>query len=385
MKRALASQGGDAEGKAEEVKASQVELPKLVVSEQDKEISPLIAGDWLTLAGPVMWDLSANSSDTIGRFHPLRKLSPEMASDVIPWTLEIQNKSQEAQAVYQLISRLVRSGVTHLAASTLRPSKLGRSPLATAVDKMPLMHSILWASSCSQDGLCVDHAGLFKFLQWLSVQHKPQPIWENIAFRAIAKQWSQPLRSQDPAAFLQFLQPMLFAGSTGLWQSRAYPEPHSCVCEIVQCRKAWPIKMPEVLSPDSPCSLQSVISRWSDQPQVHGLSTSSPFVALQLQIFRADGSKLEGSITGPWKVDLPHFTDSQTQPQWEPYVVHSIQIHEDTHLLQGHIRAVLLEAGSIRFITVDSKRAVRVKQNEIPQLGSKMYIFLLERCQQEHV
>ena len=63
MKRALASQGGDAEGKAEEDKASQVELPKLVVSEQDKEISPLIAGDWLTLAGPVMRDLSANSSE----------------------------------------------------------------------------------------------------------------------------------------------------------------------------------------------------------------------------------------------------------------------------------------------------------------------------------
>ena len=62
--RALEAQGvhckgGDAEGKAEEVKASQVELPKLVVSEQDKEISPLIAGDWLT----VTRDLSANGSE----------------------------------------------------------------------------------------------------------------------------------------------------------------------------------------------------------------------------------------------------------------------------------------------------------------------------------
>ena len=160
------------------------------------------------------------------------------------------------------------------ASRTLRPEK---STLLQLILPNPnefsysnaVLHSILWASSCSQDGLCVDHAGLFKFLQWLSVQHKPQPIWDNIAFRAIAKQWSQPLRSQDPAAFLQFLQPMLFAGSTGLWQSRAYPEPHSCVCEIVQCGKAWPIKMPEVLSPDSPCSLQSggfaapkVQSRW---------------------------------------------------------------------------------------------------------------------------
>ena len=74
--------------------------------------------------------------NTVGRFHPSRKLTSEMASDVIPWTLEIQNRTQEAQAVHQLIGRLVRSGVTHLVSSTLRPSKLGRSPLATAVDKM---------------------------------------------------------------------------------------------------------------------------------------------------------------------------------------------------------------------------------------------------------
>ena len=74
--------------------------------------------------------------NTIGRFHPLRRLTPDMASDVIPWTLEIQSRTQEAQVVYQLVGRLIRNGVTHLAASTLRPSKLGRSPLATAVDKM---------------------------------------------------------------------------------------------------------------------------------------------------------------------------------------------------------------------------------------------------------
>ena len=74
--------------------------------------------------------------NVIGRFHPLRKLTEGMVSDVIPWTLEIQNRTQEAQTAYALIEKLVRNGCTHLAASTLRPSKLGRSPLATAVDKM---------------------------------------------------------------------------------------------------------------------------------------------------------------------------------------------------------------------------------------------------------
>ena len=71
-----------------------------------------------------------------GRFHPLRKLTPNMSSEVIPWQLQIQNRTQEAQASYQLITRFVRSGVTHLVACTLRPSKLGRSPLAVAVDRM---------------------------------------------------------------------------------------------------------------------------------------------------------------------------------------------------------------------------------------------------------
>ena len=73
--------------------------------------------------------------NVIGRFHPLRKLTESMTSDVIPWTLEIQNRTQEAQSAYALIGRLIRNWITHLASSTLRPSKLGRSPLATAVDK----------------------------------------------------------------------------------------------------------------------------------------------------------------------------------------------------------------------------------------------------------
>ena len=52
--------------------------------------------------------------------------------------------------------------------------------------------SVLWASSCSQVGLCVHHAGLFKFLQWLASQRKPQPIWDNIVFRNVIRDWQQP-------------------------------------------------------------------------------------------------------------------------------------------------------------------------------------------------
>ena len=60
MKKALTSYG-DGEVRAEEVKTSLAELPKLVINEADKDLSPLLAGDWLTLSGPTMRDLSATS------------------------------------------------------------------------------------------------------------------------------------------------------------------------------------------------------------------------------------------------------------------------------------------------------------------------------------
>ncbi|CAE7519472.1 unnamed protein product [Symbiodinium sp. CCMP2592] len=51
LKRVFATHGGDHDGRAEEVKTSTAELQKLVINDGDKEVSPLLAGDWLTLAG----------------------------------------------------------------------------------------------------------------------------------------------------------------------------------------------------------------------------------------------------------------------------------------------------------------------------------------------
>ena len=159
--------------------------------------------------------------------------------------------------------------------------------------------SILWASSCSQVGLCVCHTGLLKFLRWLASQRKPQPVWDNMVFRTVMRDWQQPLRPHDPAAFLQRLQPMIFSASEGRWQARVKPASISAANEVVQSGHAWPIRMPEVLSPDSPCALQHLINQWSGQAQVHGLSTLSQFVALQLSRFQDRGHKVDGLVTGP--------------------------------------------------------------------------------------
>ena len=245
------------------------------------------------------------------------------------------------------------------------------------------LFSILWASSCSQDGLWVCHNGLLKFLRWLTSQRKPQPVWDNMVFRAIMRDWQQPLRPHDPAAFLQHLQPMIFSASEGRWQARVKPDSVSSALEVVQSGHAWPIKMTEVLSPDSPCTLQQLINQWSGQAQVHGLSTLSQFVALQLPRFQDSGHKVDGLITGPWQISLPCFLEHQIRLQWVSYTVHSAIIHEGTHMLQGQIRAVLLESGGFKYITHDGKRATKTKPKDVHTFGNQLYILILERSRQE--
>ena len=88
-----------------------------------------------------------------------------------------------------------------------------------------VIFSILWTSSCMQGGFCVQRQDLRKFLQWLSTQSRPQPIWQNLVWQALTKTWSHPLRQHDPARFLHYLQPMIFAEGEGVWQARNLPTP----------------------------------------------------------------------------------------------------------------------------------------------------------------
>ena len=74
--------------------------------------------------------------DTVGKFHPLRKLTQSMESEVIPFQLQVQNRTQEAHQMYCLMRRLCRNGCLHLVGATARPTKLGRSPLATHLDQL---------------------------------------------------------------------------------------------------------------------------------------------------------------------------------------------------------------------------------------------------------
>ena len=50
--------------------------------------------------------------NVIGRFHTLHKLAPQHAAEVIPFSLQIQNRSAESQQMYMGFQRLSRSCAT---------------------------------------------------------------------------------------------------------------------------------------------------------------------------------------------------------------------------------------------------------------------------------
>ena len=56
--------------------------------------------------------------------------SAEHRSEVLPFLLEIQSRTPEANQLYLQLRRLCRNGALHLIGATMRPSKIGRSPLA---------------------------------------------------------------------------------------------------------------------------------------------------------------------------------------------------------------------------------------------------------------
>ncbi|CAE7568466.1 unnamed protein product [Symbiodinium necroappetens] len=69
------------------------------------------------------------------RFHALRRLTQEMQVEVVPFTLELHNRNQEAQLTYQQFERMSHSALWHLVGGTMRMARLGRSPLEQSVEE----------------------------------------------------------------------------------------------------------------------------------------------------------------------------------------------------------------------------------------------------------
>ena len=74
--------------------------------------------------------------DIIGRFHAMRPLSQQYQAEVVPFLLQVQNRNAESQQFYLGMRRLCRCSLMHLIGATMRPSRLGRSPLAVQIEKI---------------------------------------------------------------------------------------------------------------------------------------------------------------------------------------------------------------------------------------------------------
>ena len=268
---------------------------------------------------------------------------------------------------------------------TLRPSQLKIQQLQlTNPHQHSYAHatllSLLWTASCIQDGLPIANKGLHKFLRWLSTQSKPQPLWQIMDWQALTKSWSQPLRHHDPAAFLQYLQPLIFTAGAGVWQAKssATNSPTSNQCQVSASGHAWPISLPAVLNPVNPCSLQALVLQWHNQAQVHGLSQLSPLLALRIHRFDDRGDRVPFSIQNSWKVDIPLYVDHTSATRPIPYEVSAIILHYGDTVSQGQCSAVLLEDSSPKFLTADGKKASKVRAKDIPQICQNAYIAILK-------
>ena len=243
-----------------------------------------------------------------------------------------------------------------------------------------VIYSILWTASRTQDGFEVQRQDLRKFLQWLSTQTRPQPIWQNLVWQALTKNWSHPLRHHDPAQFLHFLQPMIFAEGEGVWQARNPPSTVSAepICQVSRSGHAWPILLPAAGSSVAASSLQQLVTQWHQQAQAHGLSALSPALALQTHRFDDRGNVVQFSITNEWRIKIPLFTNKGLDVRHLPYEACAIVLHTGATASQGHCCAVLLEEGIPRFITHDGKRATKAKSKDTPEICQKAYLIILK-------
>ena len=79
----------------------------------------------------------ATFPNVVARFHALRRMSEvSMGGDIIPFSLVVQNRTQESHQMWTLMSRLARNSIWHLVGGTARPAKMGRSPLARQLDRL---------------------------------------------------------------------------------------------------------------------------------------------------------------------------------------------------------------------------------------------------------
>ena len=246
-----------------------------------------------------------------------------------------------------------------------------------------IVMSLLWLASCMPGGLSVPHPGLSKFLQWLSTQQKPQPLWSILTWQTVMQGWKRPLQRHGPALFLQFLHDKLKdCSQAGEWCTYAIEGSSPNPAQVLASGHSWPIPLTVALDPEQPNSLQGLINSWHqpEPAQVCGLSSLPPVLALQLQRYNAEGKLLKGKLIGPWQVDIPHFTVAGGEAAMHPYRAHAITFSTGADVMQSCHRVALLQDGEPAYVTTDGKKSSKIKSADKTAALQHGYLIFLGRC-----
>ena len=259
-------------------------MPAQADSRYAERCDPVDAGDPKPHAG-IPDDLSVDRTADPKRLHPLgRLLSSTFEARQIP----------TSHGSGQVAPGAVRPGDSILQLQLLNPHEHSYANC--------IVMSLLWLAACMPGGLSVPHPGLLKFLQWLSTQHKPQPLWSLLTWQTVTQGWQRPLQRHDPAIFLQFLHDKLRdCSQAGEWNTyAAFNSSGSNSAQVLASGHSWPIPLTVALDPEQPNSLQGLVNSWHqpEPAQVCGLSSLPPVLALQLQRYNTEGKLLKGKLIG---------------------------------------------------------------------------------------
>ena len=362
----------------------------------------------------------------VGRFHALRKLIAAPTGDVIPFTLMAQNRTAESHQLYTLMHRLARNSVWHLIGSTMRPTKIGRSPLAKQLDKIndpePLDQARLTVTKlrlanpsnhCYANSVILavawGHAGspqsfqpslpLGRMLRWL-VRHAPLPqtdharntvdLWALRVWRQIVHTWQAPHSQHDAGEFVQFLASHLHVDHARYeWQAREEAPSGQVIVRDRGC--FWPLILSLPLQTDGPSqsvpsshvagiSVQRLVIQWRNQPARHAACDLPPWLPLQVSRFNAAHEKITTPVHFSPAIYLPVFTGTGLQTTSIRYALHSVIFHIGRSKFSGHYRTALCQSGQLRFLTDDGVEAIQASEYDRRSVEENAYILLFIRC-----
>ena len=256
--------------------------------------------------------------------------------------------------------------------------------------------ALLWTAAHVEGGWRIADMALSRLLRWLtrarqdtSTSVGPRSgidLWDLRGWRDIVYYWQDPHRQQDAGEFLQHLAPRITdsAASQG-WQSRtqATSDPTQSA-QVSDQGTLWPlvlaVSLPELQALQSqPLSLQQLLIAWRNQAARHAILEAPDILALQINRFHPDGSKVHTPIGLSTAVYIPQFSGEGLRTTSVRYVLEAVVYHLGPTMRSGYYRTALCVEGRILYVTDDAMPACSVQDQDVYTVRHNAYMFLLRK------